>query len=136
MKTLIILAIMTSMVCAQIMGKWKNELDSVMTVDHIVGDTFHGIYETAVSGNGTHLTAPVDGKFTMPTAPETLGTIAFAVNWEYKNSEGKIVRSTSTWAGFYTDSVISAQWLLVRGCTLKDTWSSTTVGKDFFNKQK
>jgi len=135
---LFIIALFMATVMAELLGKWKNELGSTMTINNVIpaDKKFVGIYETAVSANGTHLTAPLDGKYTLPVSPGFLGTITFSVNWEYKNAKGELVRSATVWAGFYTENNINAQWLLVRGCIDIDVWSSTMVGKDVFFKLK
>lgn len=135
MKIILAILIMTTITTAALVGVWKNELGSKMTISTVAPDnTFSGVYETAVSGNGTSLKSDLAGKFTLGVSADMLGTLAFSVNWDYKNAQGETVRSTSTWAGFWSQRAIWAQWLLSRSCTAKDMWQHTLVGKDVFNK--
>jgi hypothetical protein len=137
MKTthvILVCLVMASVISAvNLVGKYQNELGSVMSIDTFDGMTFSGIYSTAVSSNGSSLQAPVNGFYN--TATRTEGTIAFSVNWKFLNNDKKQVISTTSWNGIVrSDSTIHTTWLLTEYCVLADEWDATTIGKDLFTK--
>jgi len=115
-----------------LVGTWKNELGSLMTIDAVTTDNvFSGTYKTAVSGNGTALEAPVRGSFNPAAA--TAGTIAFIVDWQYVDEEGDVISATA-WCGLVRGKTMLTKWLLTHYCDPADDWQDTNIGMDTFNK--
>ncbi|MEX3992847.1 avidin/streptavidin family protein [Paraburkholderia sp. EG286A] len=70
----------------ELVGKWENELGSVVTIDQFDGTNFSGTYETAVGNDGLAATAPLFGTVAGDA-------IAFTVNW------GPTYVSVRGWSG-------------------------------------
>ncbi|MEX3694420.1 avidin/streptavidin family protein [Paraburkholderia sp. BR14263] len=45
----------------ELVGKWENELGSIMTIVQFDGENFSGTYESAVSSDGQYATGPLSG---------------------------------------------------------------------------
>ncbi len=112
----------------KLVGKWKNELKSTMTIKTLSGDgTFNGVYESAVSASHKK----VKGSLIGSVAGDS---ISFVVNWEPTFASvtawsGKLMVDKKRVAHIYT------LWLLSHGVDdPKDAWQSIVAGSDTFRK--
>ena len=111
-----------------LVGKWVNELGSVMTVDKFKNGSFSGTYESTVSGGG----GSVSGTLSGVVAGDTIG---FCVNWEPTYS------SVTSWSGKLLatpqgDPYIYTLWQLSQGVDdAADWWQSFLAGSDTFWRQ-
>ena len=105
-------------------GMWMNELGSSMSIEHFDGASFSGIYESAVSENGSS----VRGELTGTLAGDA---IAFLVNWRSQYS------SVTAWSGLVMSSgevqAIYTLWHLANTPESEaDAWRSIEAGSDVF----
>ena len=118
-----------------LVGRYKNELDSIMQIQAVDGSSFYGTYHTAVSAKGTSLVAQMNGKYNESDTPGE-GVIAFSVNWKYVKDE-KNVFSTSSWNGIVRkNGQIHTMWLLTRYCPALVGWNATSIGYNIFTKMQ
>jgi len=118
-------------------GNWTNTLGSKVTLVAQSG-LLQGEYQTAVVSNVEQNelpdTTPLSGTYQV-TDDGLL--ITFNVQWRFKDREGKLKQSTTTWAGklyHKKPDSFSATWLLVSDASLADGWGNTRVNVDTFTK--
>lgn len=107
-----------------LVGKWENELGSIMTIEQFDGTNFSGTYQSAVSSDGKSLTGPL------------LGTIAgdalaFTVNW------GTTYSSVTSWNGLLlgdgSQTYMYTLWNLSSTPENEDdVWQSIQAGAELF----
>lgn len=115
---------------AGLIGKWRNQLGSMLTITAINPTTkaITGTYTSPSGAGGTNY--PLIGYFN--SVPSTAGNnavvISFTVQW------GSIGSITS-WNGIFQLDKITAQWLLSKPVS-SFSWDHTLVGQDTFIKVK
>jgi len=108
----------------KIVGVWKNELTSVMTIRSQNRSVFSGVYDSP-DGHGGR----IQGSLTGILSGETLG---WTVSWK------PTVDSTASWTGkFLIDRltnqiVIYTLWYLSSGDANLPLWESFAAGQDVF----
>jgi hypothetical protein len=116
-----------------IRGEWFNELNSKMEITKVDGPFFEGKYNSAVG--------PVEGNYKLvgfvSVPSDQNRTIAFVVAWQ--NGE-KDVDSVTAWSGEVREvgdeQYITTTWLVTGETIPDDDWQSTTIGKDFFSRNR
>ncbi|MCK5712527.1 MAG: hypothetical protein KAI25_07420 [Hyphomicrobiaceae bacterium] len=83
-----------------IKGVWKNEYDSIMTIDEVSQGTFKGEYSSTTGDTGTYKVVGV-----YDTAPANLEqTVAFAISWRSLDvgddgEQGSVAHYSSAFSG-------------------------------------
>ncbi|MFT0174319.1 avidin/streptavidin family protein [Paraburkholderia mimosarum] len=108
----------------ELVGKWENELGSVMTIDQFDGVNFSGTYQSAVSSDGQYATGPISG-----TVAED--AIAFTVDWDIAYA------SVTSWSGLLLhngdQACMYTLWNLSSTPEKEDDfWQSIQAGADLF----
>jgi hypothetical protein len=107
-----------------LIGIWKNEINSIMTITAVNGSAFSGTYESD-DGQGGRIKGTLNGI----TSGETLG---WTVSWM------PTVDSTASWTGkFLVDQTtgkfnIYTLWYLSSGDQNLPLWESFAAGQDTF----
>lgn len=112
-------------------GTWYNELGSTMILNPLdpTYGTMTGTYTTAVSSSGC-----ARGQFMLAGRTDIWAdgqTVGWAVTW--LNSSSKCW-STTSWAGHYDGTRITAFWLLAEQAAPGEQWASTLIGQDVFTR--
>ena len=116
--------------CASPIGSWKNELQSIMTIQSYDTATgaITGTYQSPSGGGSTNFALTGWINTNQPSGGSNSKTaIAFSVYW------GKF-GSITAWAGTCSNNQINALWHLTR--TVSDfDWDHVLAGGDIFSPQ-
>ena len=108
---------------AVLLGRWKNELHSTMTIDKANAGVFSGTYVSEVSETGEEVQGPLSGIYADDA-------IAFMVNWgdPVTGWVGRLL--TDDDGDFYLYTL----WNLAQHTDAPDWWESIKAGSDTFYK--
>jgi len=109
-----------------LLGSWRNELGSTMTITSFDGTTFGGTYTSAVSSGGSSVSGSLAGTL----AGDAVG---FVVNWKPAFS------SVTSWSGLLLTAgdalIIYTLWHMADTPDKEaDYWESILAGADLFVK--
>ncbi|NXX10546.1 AVID protein, partial [Podargus strigoides] len=111
-------------------GKWKNDLDSNMTIRNVTDKgEFSGIYYTAVTAGGSSpKESPLVGYQHLSEEP----TFGFTVNWTFSDSITVFTGQCFIDEG---KEVLKTMWLLrAHADNITSDWKATLVGINVFTR--
>ncbi|XP_065844732.1 streptavidin-V2-like [Oscarella lobularis] len=119
-----------------LVGWWRNELGSCLSITVIDNGTLWGTYNSKVGEAINEY--PLVGRYDTRTDPDLLlygRPLGWTVVW--KNLDFPDSYSTTSWSALYYTSpeeLIHSTWLLTTSKEYTDVWSSTQIGQDVFVK--
>lgn len=113
-------------------GVWLNELNSIMTLVDRGDGTLTGKFRSLV-GRDPH---PQNLSGRVGDEEQSKQLIGFSVCFHIEEpAAGYGHSSICTWSGWARGNRITAHWILTRGLLKsEDEWSSTLLGKDWFQR--